>query len=408
MRSGPVASLDNTTEPIECRRWELHGGDGALLRGGDGALLRGGDGALLRGGDGALLRGGDGALLRGGDGALLRGGDGALLRGGDGALLRGGDGALLRGGDLGEPVDDATLLADPALSEDANEETLRLRGHEGAPGAVSCIARLRLAGRSGRIDALLALAGAGPAWTRTTRGGDVTPLTHWRARLAELAHALDWGVPASEALGELAARLFRASRPRTALDLVDAARLTSDAPALREARIAYLRALGRDAEALRELETAHPDRVNAREETLILGLRAPPGDRQRWLAYAEAMAEARPAHAALIRSACGTEDADWLEALLSALHDAPGEDLGNAITLLCRSPAVLSTVWVEAEQFLAHHDALFRAAPLATELGLSEAMGAMAQVATLPCSRPHRSPRSSASARRRTRWRSWP
>ncbi|WP_164009281.1 hypothetical protein [Pyxidicoccus trucidator] len=301
--------------------------------------------------------------------------------------LRDGDGAVLRAVDLGEPVADGTLLEDAALSDDADEAALGRRVEEGALGAGARIARLRLAGRSGRVEALLALAGPGPAWTHITRDGEVLPLIHWRARLGELVLAMEWGVPASEALGELAARLFRAGRPRAALDLVDAARLTSDAPALREARIAYLRALGRDDEALRELEAAHPDRVGPREEALLLGLRDAPDDKGKWLTYAEAIEGTRPAPAALIRSACGTSEAGWLEALLTALRDVLPDEVGEAINLLSRGSTVSSMVWTPAEQFLAHHDALFRAAPLATELFLEDATDAMAQLATLPALR---------------------
>jgi hypothetical protein len=223
--------------------------------------------------------------------------------------LRGEHGEVLRVIELGEPVDDRTLLADAALADTADEEALRRRIMEGATkdpsGAGTRVARLRLAGRTGRVDELAALSGPGPAWTRIDRDGEVSPFTHWRARLADLVLALEWGVPASEALGALAARLFRADRPRAALELVDAARLTSDAPALREARISYLRALGREDEAARELEGMQPDRVGAQEEALLLGLRDAPDDPRRWLGYAEAIAQARPAHAALIRKAWG-------------------------------------------------------------------------------------------------------
>jgi hypothetical protein len=294
--------------------------------------------------------------------------------------LRGEHGELLRVIELGEPADDRALLADPALNDGANEEALRRRIVEGTAkdsgGAGTRLARLRLAGRTGRVDELAALSGPGPAWTRIDRDGEVTPFTHWRARLCELVHALEWGVPASEALGELAARLFRADRPRAALDLVDAARLTSDAPALREARIAYLRALGREDEAARELEGIQPGRVGAHEEALLLGLRDEPSNVARWLEYAEAIAEVRPAHAALIRKSLG--DGGW-EAVLPALRAGLPDELGDSIHG--------STVWLEAEHFLAHHDALFRATPLVTDLVLSDATDAIAPLATLPALR---------------------
>ncbi len=305
--------------------------------------------------------------------------------------LRDGQGALLRVVELGEPVEDGTLLADPALVDDADEAALRRRiteapGRE-AGGAAVRIARLRLAGRTARAGELAALLGPGPAWTFISRDGEVTPFTRWNARLGELVHALEWGVPASEALGELAARLFRAGRPRAALDLLDAARLTSDAPALREARIASLRALGLEDEATRELEGLRPGRVGAREEALLLGLRDAPGDAGRWLEYAESITEARPVHAALIREACGGGAPALPEAVLSALQSTLPGDLADSITTLRRGPGVVSTLWLEAEQFLAHHDDLFRAAPLATELVLSDATDAIASLAVLPALR---------------------
>jgi antitoxin component YwqK of YwqJK toxin-antitoxin module len=327
----------------------------------------------------------------GGAGGVMR--TGPVARAGDNAdafecgrwELRGEHGELLRVLELGEPVNDRALLEDPALTDDASEEALRRRIAEGAAkepgGAGTRLARLRLAGRTGRVDELAALSGSGPAWMRIDRDGEVIPLTHGRARLGELVHALEWGVPASEALGELAARLFRADRPRAALDLIDAARLTSDARALREARIAYLRALGREEEAARELEGMRPDRVGAHEEALLLGLRDDPADMGRWLGYAEAIAEAQPARAARIRAAYGDGGPAASEAVLEALRAELPEDLDGDVLTSGR------TLWLEAEPFLAHHDALFRAAPLATELILGEATEAIAQLATLPALR---------------------
>jgi hypothetical protein len=296
--------------------------------------------------------------------------------------LRDEHGKVLRIIELGAPIDDRTLLADPALADDADEEALRRRIAEGVAkdtgGAGTRLARLRLAGRTGRVEELLALSGPGPSWTRMSRDGEVTPFTHWGTRLGELVHALEWGVPASEALGELAARLLRADRPRAALDLVDAARLTSDDVALREARIASLRALGREDEAARELEGIRPDRVGAHEEALLLGLREDPSDLGRWRGYAETIAEARPAHAARLRAAC---DEGGLDARLLALRAELPDTLDDSVLTQDR------TVCVEAEQFLAHHDALFRAAPLATELVLEDATDTIAQLVLLPALR---------------------
>jgi hypothetical protein len=298
--------------------------------------------------------------------------------------LRDEHGKVLRIIELGEPVDERTLLADPALSDDADEEALRRRIAEGAAkepgGAGTRLARLRLAGRTGRVEEVQALCGPGPAWTRLSRDGEVTLFTHWQVRLGELVHALEWGVPASEVLGELAARLLRADRPRTALELIDAARLTSDALALREARITSLRALGREDEATRELEGLQPDRIDAHEEALLLGLREDPGDMGRWLRYAEAITEARPAHAARIRTAWGDGGPDALDAVLQALQAELPDTFDGSI-------AGQGRVWVEAEQFLAHHDALFRAAPLATELVLEGATDVMARLVVLPALR---------------------
>jgi hypothetical protein len=327
----------------------------------------------------------------GGAGGVVR--TGPVARAGDNAdafecgrwELRGEHGELLRVIELGEPVNDGALLEDPALTDDASEEALRRRIAEGAikepGGAGTRLARLRLAGRTGRVDELTALTGPGPAWMRMDRDGEVIPLTHWRARLGELVHALEWGVPASEALGELAARLFRADRPRAALDLIDAARLTSDALPLREARIASLRALGREDEAERELDGLQPGRVGAHEEALLLGLRDHPGDMSGWRRYAEAIAEAQPARAARIQAACADEGPAGLEAVLLALRAELPEDLDNGVVRPGRA------LWLEAGQFLAHHDALFRAAPLATELVLDDATDAIAQLALLPALR---------------------
>jgi hypothetical protein len=68
--------------------------------------------------------------------------------------LRGEHGELLRVIELGEPVNDDALLEDPALTDDASEEALRRRIAEGATkepgGAGTRLARLRLAGRTGR------------------------------------------------------------------------------------------------------------------------------------------------------------------------------------------------------------------------------------------------------------------
>ncbi|WP_208722996.1 hypothetical protein [Corallococcus llansteffanensis] len=127
--------------------------------------------------------------------------------------------------------------------------------------------------------------------------------------------------------------------------------------------------------------------MGAREEALLLGLRAQPDDVARWREYAEAIAEAWPDHATRIRSACGRGDPTGPEGVLAALLDTLPEELREAVVTLGGRLTAGPTVWLEAEQFLAHHDALFRAAPLVTDLILSDATDAVGRLALLPALR---------------------
>ncbi|RKH47031.1 hypothetical protein [Corallococcus sicarius] len=140
----------------------------------------------------------------------------------------------------------------------------------------------------------------------------------------------------------------------------------------------------RDDEASRALEAIEPDRVGAREEALLLGLRAQPEDLTRWREYAEAIAQALPEHAARIRSACDRGDP---ASVLAGLLDTLPEELRAVVVALGRRDSVVSTLWLAAEPFLAHHDALFRAAPLVADLILSDATDAVGRLALLPALR---------------------
>ena len=142
-----------------------------------------------------------------------------------------------------------------------------------------------------------------------------------------------------------------------------------------------------DGEASRELESIEPDRVGAREEALLLGLRTQPDDVTRWREYAEAISEARPEHATRIRTACDRGAPPGPGGVLAALLDTLPDALRAAVVTLGGRHTVGPTLWLKAEQFLAHHDALFRAAPLVTDLILSDATDAVGRLALLPALR---------------------
>lgn len=299
-------------------------------------------------------------------------------------------GAVLRELDLGAAAADEVLLADEALAEDADIDVLRARYGPDVPdsvGPAARVARLRVAGRTGTRAELPDITDSELPWLRLGRDGEYT---EWNRCLVELINSPYFG-PASAAIAALAARLFRADRPRVAHDLISAALLIGDDPGMRESRATYLRALGESEAAEALLDSLDPDRVQAGELALLSQIRERPDDDAARLTYAKHIAEIAPEHAALIRLDCGASRGSGDP----AQRDQLAKRLAARLPRLMRPTGLefergflaVEALCLDVQAFLDHHDTLFRMAPMAGTLTLAFASEQIAELATLPALR---------------------
>ncbi len=280
--------------------------------------------------------------------------------------------------DLGPRTSAEALLADPVttaetIDDDSDRHDLR-----------HVLARIRTCGRTRDLQALASI-GTRPAWRKVGGEGQLVSLGDRPGSWLELVHALRWGPPDAALLGELAAALFRAERPHAALDVVDAALLVEDAPALHAARAAYLRALGRTEEA-HQAAAGDPQRLDERAERLLMEIRAAPDDVGLRLVFADHIAPTWPEHTTVIVAQCNGEGPVDPEILAAFRRTLPGS-LASQVDELERGFLAAHTLYVEAEQLLAEHDALFRLAPACTELAVAYASDHVARLAVLPALR---------------------
>ncbi|GCD98588.1 hypothetical protein [Embleya hyalina] len=305
--------------------------------------------------------------------------------------VRAADGTPVREVRLGRLWGDADLLATPAAAE-LPYSTVELRtvlGEADADdpdGGPAQLARIRLAAREGAA-ALTTVVGDerpwpavmvdGPYWHE---GVPVSPLTP-RSSLTEVIHALRWGEPAGPILARLAHDLFHLGHPHAALDVIDAALLLDDDADLHRTRAVLLRALGRDSEA----DAVAPDRdhVDPAAARLLLAIRERPADNGLRLAYAKLVAVSHPEHARLIHAQCGG-NADGEDAAVAAYPAALPEKVRDVLIGGPERGFVRSVTDMEAETFLRHHDALFRAAPEDDRLELQFASDHLAEISLLP------------------------
>lgn len=305
--------------------------------------------------------------------------------------VRDADGTPVREVRLGRLWGDADLLATPAAAElpySAAElhAVIAEADADDPDGGPAQLARIRLAAREGAA-ALAPVVGDerpwpavmvdGPYWHE---GVPVSPLTP-QSSLTEVVHALRWGEPAGPTLARLAHDLFRYGHPHTALDAIEAALLLGDDADRHRTRAVLLRALGRDADA--DAVVPGPDHVDPAATRLLLAIRARPADNGPRSAYAEAVAVSHPEHARLINAQCGG-NADDEDAAAAAYVAALPEEVRDVLIGDPERGFVRSVTDMEAETFLRHHDALFRAAPEDDCLELQFASDHFAEISLLP------------------------
>lgn len=290
---------------------------------------------------------------------------------------------------FGESKDEEALLRDVGLNDDASDEGLETAPGDAGPAAR--IARLRLAGRRKDPELLSGAIQLGAAWRRINIDGDILD----KDGLLDLMNALLFRPPL-ESLARLTACLFARDRPRVALDLVDAALCLPKGEGaekhawdvLRQRRVSYLRALGEEALASVAIREIHGGRALDGEAAMLLRLRAEPENNDLRLEFGALIAETEPDHAALIRLDCGDatgRDAEERAALLQRIQKDLPETLAGATDSIEGGFFELDGFnYLQGEDFLAHHEALFRWAPLTKRLDLWFASDQMAELAVLP------------------------
>lgn len=283
---------------------------------------------------------------------------------------------------FGEPENEDALLRGPWLQENAPDAALEAA--LGLAGPAARLARVRLAGRR-KEDALLEGAvSTGPAWLRFSCYGELLD----EDDLPHLVNALLFQKP-MESLGRLAAWFFAKDRPKVALDIVDAALCIPagegvDLKTLRLARVSYLRALGEDQLAATAIREIHNGRDFDTEAALLLRLRAEPTDTSLRREFATLISDTEPDHAALIRLDHDGGTAEERRKLLHRIRSTLPETIADATDAIEGGFFELGDLYLRGEDFLEHHEALFRWAPFTKCLNLSFASAQVAQLAVLP------------------------
>lgn len=315
-------------------------------------------------------------------------------------MVQGARGRVLASVELGPALEDAQVIALPALADDAGDAALAALADATDAARVldRLCARIRLAGRTGSREPFAPVLGPAAPWTEWRDDATRGPLAERIGRydgppLMEVLHGLTWGAPPADVLGALSSIMLRRGLPRLALDLSRAALLFADAPALHAAEAASLRDLGDEAGA-DEVLAAMPDRITPEEERLLAAIRDAPEDDQPRLVYADWLLERSEPRGELITTQCTLarlpEDGPTrkpLERRARALLAAHGERWYGGIEGL-EEPTFergfLERWWsVSAQAVVEHADRLWRLAP-SRQLKIEYAADAITQLAACP------------------------
>ncbi len=304
--------------------------------------------------------------------------------------------------ELGQPcrrtdLVDGAAAADHDSVQDLARVARQLEADDpGGPAAM--LAWLRLAGRTADRTVVTTYVRSDRPWPEVDENGRHRS-SEYLDEPVDCLRALRWGAPREPTLVALVNQLCRARRDLAALDVIDAALLVghvasdgageSSREQWSARRVNLLCGLDRADEAIASIaDIVGQHRVDERTESLLLAIRADPDDDAARLAYAAHVSHLYPEHSRMILAQIGNnvgENGDVTRP--SGTFDVLSASVPHSLRSLwepVRGFSALASVYLGGDEFLRHHDLVFRLCPLATRLVLFAAGNELRVILQLP------------------------